>query len=133
MQRGGDYLRFEQIVRVAAIVPALLVIARLAVADQPAKVLPAATPARVCVQVQIGSGQPADFRCLNDLMEKLVAQEGTKQAALQAVRDGVTSLAPTQEGLFNTTATHERLGNAFGHSAFPQRPPVGYHVPLLHQ
>ena len=124
-------MHFVQTLQAAVIILSLFVIAEPAAADQPAKILPAETPARVCVQVRIGTGQLSDFRCLNELMEQFVAQQGIKQAAVLAARDGVTSLAPPQVGLFNKTATHERLGSAFGHSAFPQRPPVVYHIPLL--
>jgi hypothetical protein len=101
--------------------------------DAPAaKAGPAKNLTKVCVQVRIGTGQPTDFHCLNALLAKLVDQETTRQAALQAAQDGITQLAPTQLGLFNETATHERLGNAFGHSAFPQRPNQTSNVPLIH-
>jgi hypothetical protein len=120
-------------VRVVAINGALLAISHVQAADLPAKVSPIKDPSpTVCVQVKIGTEQTADFRCLNAMMQQLVEKEGTRQAVLQAAQDGVTALAPTQLGLFNVTATHERLGNAFGHSAFPQRPTPTYHVPFIH-
>ena len=122
-----------KLVRVVAIIVALLAISHVQAADLPAKVSPLKDPStKVCVQIKIGTEQTADFRCLNAMLQQLVDKEGTRQAVLQAAQDGVTGLAPTQLGLFNVTATHERLGNAFGHSAFPQRPTPTYHVPLIH-
>jgi hypothetical protein len=122
-----------KLVRVVASIVALLVISQVHAADLPAKVSPIKNPSsKVCVQIKIGTEQNADFRCLNAMMQQLVDKEGTRQAALQAAQDGVTALTPTQLGLFNVTATHDRLGNAFGHSAFPQRPTSTYHVPLIH-
>jgi len=121
------------LVRVAAIIVAFLAISHVQAADLPVQLSPIKNPSpTVCVQVNIGTEKPADFRCLNAMMQQLVDKEGTRQAVLQAALDGVTALAPTQVGLFNVTATHERLGNAFGHSAFPQRPTPTYHVPLIH-
>lgn len=123
----------SKLVRVVALIAALSAVSQAQAADLPAKVLPNRDPSpKLCVQVKIGTEQTADFRCLNALMQKMVDKEGTRQAVLQAAQDGVTALAPTQLGLFNVTATHERLGNAFGHSAFPQRPTPTYHVPLIH-
>jgi hypothetical protein len=119
--------------RVAAVIVAVLGFSHVGAADLPAKVSPIKDPSpKVCVQIKIGTEQTADFRCLNAMMQRLVDKEGTRQAVLQAAQDSVTALAPTQVGLFNATATHERLGNAFGHSAFPQRPTPTYHVPLIH-
>ena len=123
----------SKLFRIAALIGAALATSQGQAADLPAKVSPNKDPSpQICVQVKIGTEQTADFRCLNALMQRLVDREGTRQAVLQAAQDGVTALAPTQLGLFNVTATHERLGNAFGHSAFPQRPTPKFRVPLLH-
>ena len=122
-----------KLVRAVAIIVALLAMSHVQAADLPAKVSPLKNPSpKVCVQIKIGTEQTADFRCLNAMMQQLVDKELTRQAVLQAAQDGVTALAPTQLGLFNVTATHERLGNAFGQSAFPQRPTPTHHVPLIH-
>jgi hypothetical protein len=122
-----------KLVLAVAIILAPLAISHVQAADLPAKVSPIKNPSpKLCVQIKIGTEQTADFRCLNAMMQQLVDKEGTRQAVLQAAQDAVTALAPTQVGLFNVTATHERLGNAFGHSAFPQRPTPTYRVPLIH-
>jgi hypothetical protein len=122
-----------KLVRVVAIIAALSPIGPVQAADLPAKVSPIKDPSpKICVQIKIGKEQTGDFRCLNAMMQQLVDKEGTRQAVLQAALDGATALAPTQVGLFNVTATRERLGTAFGHSAFPQRPTPTYRVPLIH-
>jgi hypothetical protein len=86
----------------------------------------------VCVDVRIGADRSAFFDCLNADLARTVEQQAGRQAALQAAVAGAQSSAPTQLGLFNTTATHEQLGTNFGHSAYPQRPVPVYHNPLLH-
>ena len=118
--------------RAATLLGALLAMSRAQAADVPAKVAPMKTSAQVCVQVHIGTTRTVDFHCLNDLMEMLVERESTRQAALRAAQDSVLAQSPTQIGLFNVSATKQRLGTAFGHSAFPQRPPATYHIPLVH-
>jgi hypothetical protein len=131
----GFAMRYARYYEISAVVVccALSVLQSATADDAPAaKAAPAKNLSTVCVQVRIGTGQPTDFHCLNALLAKLVDQESTRQAALQAAQDGITHLAPTQLGLFNETATHERLGNAFGHSAFPQRPNQTFNVPLIH-
>ncbi len=115
-----------------AAIAALAVIGGTAAAGEPGKAQAAAAPS-VCVQVRIGAGKSSDFRCLNAALGALAVRINERRAVLGNVAASATSLAPTQVGLVNVSAVHERLGTAFGHSAFPQRPTQVPVVPLLHQ
>jgi hypothetical protein len=84
------------------------------------------------VQVHIGTTSAPDLKCLNAALQGLSAQAAGRAATMTQAQSRPTSLAPTQVGLYNQTATRERLGNAFGHFPFPQRPESTYVVPLLH-
>jgi hypothetical protein len=70
-----------------------------------------------CVDVKIGMEQY--YSCLNRQLQSGIGQHRFTS------RDAPYSAAsPDPEvGSFNEAATRERLGNAFGHSVIPQRPP----------
>ncbi len=71
-----------------------------------------------CVDVQIGSARYYD--CLNQQMQRSVPQQ--RPSAENSTPLSAGAPAPAV-GTFNQEATHERLGNSFGKSATPQRPP----------
>jgi hypothetical protein len=78
-----------------------------------------------CVDVQVGSAQ--SYACLN---QKLQA------AARQAHNDPAPGQAPANAnspgnvtGQFNEDATRNRLGDNFGKSVTPERPPAYYAPP----
>jgi len=72
---------------------------------------------QTCVDVTIGDQR--SYSCLNEQMKHF-----TEQHRASALGDApYTAGAPSQQtGTFNQAATKERLGNAFGYSAIPQRP-----------
>jgi hypothetical protein len=72
-----------------------------------------------CVEVQIGKDRAGLLDCLNQQFQRS-AEEGRRVP--QPAAPYGTSSPPNQVGLFNESAERERLGNAFGHSAVPQRP-----------
>ena len=81
---------------------------------------------QTCVDVRIG--EQSSYGCVNDAMAHLTEQAHGPQVTATL---GATSPAPAV-GTFNRTATAERMGNNFGHSAFPQRPaPAVYGSPLF--
>lgn len=82
-------------------------------------------PDKECVDVMVGSTQ--SYGCLNRELQRLT-NDSRRTNALPDIR--VDSPAPAT-GTFNQAATHERLGNAFGHSLIPQRPPMPGPLPLL--
>src|SRR5262245_3291005 len=77
-------------------------------------------PGRNCVDVQIGDDRTPYLNCLNDEMKKSVERErGTARPAAP-----LSATSPSNQiGTFNEAAARQRMGNAFGVSPVPQRPP----------
>ncbi len=67
------------------------------------------------------SAQPIDYACLNGQLQ--TAAKGAPPA--RSAADAVTSQAttPSKAGTFSFSATSQRMGKNFGHSAQPYRPP----------
>ena len=84
------------------------------VSDQPAD------QTQPCVDVEIGGDRSAYFKCLNEQIQKKVEHEhGTPQPTAP-----INAQSPSnQVGTANDAAAREKMGNAFGKSATPQRPP----------
>lgn len=71
-----------------------------------------------CVDVQIGADR--SYACLNDALARFSEQQHRVPRP-----QGLTHTSPAPAvGAYNQAATREHLGNAFGRSAYPQRPPV---------
>jgi hypothetical protein len=82
-----------------------------------------------CVDVEIGGDRSAYFKCLNEQIQKKVEHEhGTPQPTAP-----IDAQSPSnQVGTANDAAAREKMGNAFGKSATPQRPPKPvFNNPLL--
>ncbi len=94
-----------------------------------ASAAPGTAPTSTCVDVQIGDDRTPYLNCLNEELQKSVQRErGIPQPAapLSANSSG------NQIGTFNEAAARQRMGNAFGISPVPQRPPKPVFVtPLL--
>jgi hypothetical protein len=86
----------------------------------------------LCVDVRIQGDNTRYLDCLNAEFNREVAKQADREALLQTAIANSQPHSPTQMGLFNQTATHERLGDAFGHSVIPQRPVVTYINPMIH-
>jgi len=76
-----------------------------------------------CVDVQVEGAHSLSFECLNQSLKDAAQQQSDTAPAVSA-KDVTGSGAPTTVGTFSYTATSIRMGNAFGHSAIPQRPPA---------
>jgi hypothetical protein len=88
---------------------------------------PASSGEAPCVEVRIGT-EPS-YACLNALIAKAIPQR--RFAAGSDLPIAATIPAPAA-GTYNTAASAEQLGTAFGHSTQPQRPPAPrYPAPLL--
>ena len=87
--------------------------------DKPASDQPA-DQTQPCVDVEIGGDRSAYFKCLNEQSQKKVEHEhGTPQPTAP-----IDAQSPSnQVGTANDAAAREKMGNAFGKSATPQRPP----------
>ena len=73
-------------------------------------------------------GKDADenvsYGCLNSELAALVARQSHQQNVQRIVVTAATPQTPTGQGLYNQTATRIRMGNNFGRSVYPQRPPA---------
>jgi hypothetical protein len=87
---------------------------------------PGRGPAESCVDVRIGD--ELSYACLNQELEKLAPMK--RYSAEQDSPYSAGSPAPVV-GTFNQAATRERLGNNFGKSVVPQRPPAPVYTPQL--
>jgi hypothetical protein len=79
------------------------------------------TGAQSCIEVDVEGTRSLSFDCLNASLQA-AALSAPPPTHVYDVYDAVGSGAPTQVGTFSFTATAIQMGNAFGHSAFPQRP-----------
>jgi hypothetical protein len=85
----------------------------------------------VCVGVSIDGSALDNFSCLNaHLRQSAIAAKDRADQSL-SLEGGAANAPPSALNVFNETATHERLGDAFGHSAIPQRPQKTYSNPLI--
>jgi hypothetical protein len=92
-----------------------------------------AAPHHVCVEAHFGSDHAAYLKCLNQDIAAEAQHQAEHQQLQQQTVDGGPPSSPTALGLYNQTATRQRLGRNFGHSARPPQPPPPQYVnPLLH-
>lgn len=76
---------------------------------------------QVCVEVEVNGQRAPSFSCLT---EKLTPRADAKKAqSTRIASEAIVNRASNQLGLFNRAATAHRMGNTFGTSARPQRPP----------
>ena len=80
-----------------------------------------------CVDVQIGSDRVLDFDCLN---RQFRLQADHQHMATPTAPIGAGS-SSTATGAANQAAAQQMMGDAFGKSAKPQRPPPQAFVPAL--
>ncbi len=80
-------------------------------------------PSATCVDVEVDGERRPAFECLNHELKAAAqgANPSDPDAQLKAVAGNG---APNQVGTFSYTGESIRMGNAFGKSAFPQRPPA---------
>ena len=64
------------------------------------------------------------YDCLNSELAALVTRQGHQQNVQRMAVSSATPNTPTGQGLYNQTATRIRMGNTFGRSVYPQRPPA---------
>lgn len=106
-------------------VPALLFMQAGTAQSQPLQLSPlhveGAPPS--CVDVQVEGVRSISFDCLNAKLKAEAQQQGNTPPTITA-KDIAGTGAPTIVGTFSYTGTSIRMGNAFGHSAIPQRPPA---------
>lgn len=102
----------------------LLICAALpARADEHTVVVKAAAPQKGCVEVEANGQRAQSMSCLN---EKLLPNSNALNRPPPALSgaEAVMQRSSNQLGLYNRAALEHRMGNAFGKSVTPQRPPT---------
>lgn len=82
---------------------------------------PTAALPSACVDVEVGGYRALSYDCLSQQMAP--SKDHTPGNPALASED-IAKQAANRLGLFNQSATSNRMGNQFGKSAFPQRPPA---------
>lgn len=91
-------------------------------ADEHTVVVKAAAPQKGCVEVETNGQRAQSISCLN---EKLLPSSNTvnRPPPTLSGAEAAVQRPSNQLGLYNRAALEHRMGNAFGKSVTPQRPP----------
>ncbi len=82
----------------------------------------AADDAASCIEVEVNGEKTPSFACLTQKLRP--AADAQKNSPPPAFGSEAIILRPSNQlGLFNRAATSNRMGNTFGTSVYPQRPP----------
>lgn len=92
-------------------------------ADEHTVVVQAPAPEKGCVEVEVHGQRAQSMSCLN---EKLLPNGNiiNRQPPALSGAEAVMRRPSNQLGLYNRAALEHRMGNAFGKSVTPQRPPT---------
>ncbi|MDN2713086.1 hypothetical protein O0880_27065 [Janthinobacterium sp. SUN118] len=92
-------------------------------ADEHTVVVQAAAPEKGCVEVEVNGKREQSMSCLS---EKLLPPHSAKSQRPPTLSGAESNLQrpSNQLGLYNRAALEHRMGNAFGKSVTPQRPPA---------
>jgi hypothetical protein len=89
---------------------------------------PVATPAdkavkaeAACVEVEVDGVRTPSYNCLSQKLQPKATP--TNPNAPQMGSEAIIQRPSNQLGVFNRAATSNRMGNTFGTSVYPQRPP----------
>lgn len=75
-----------------------------------------------CIDVEVNGERVPSYECMSARLAPTADRTVPPAAQLASER---TATRPSNEiGLFNQAATHQRMGNTFGSSVHPQRPPT---------
>ncbi|VVP08675.1 hypothetical protein [Pseudomonas fluorescens] len=77
-----------------------------------------------CVDVSVGGYKAPDYNCLSQQMGNNPQGAAAAQKNLEAMNVPINKRPPNQVGLATPAATSTRMGNTFGTSVKPQRPPA---------
>jgi hypothetical protein len=77
-----------------------------------------------CVDVSVGGYKAPDYNCLSQQMGNNPQGAAAAQQNLEAMNVPINKRPPNQVGLATPAATSTRMGNTFGTSVKPQRPPA---------
>ncbi|UTM01041.1 hypothetical protein MID00_16310 [Alcaligenes sp. NLF5-7] len=82
-----------------------------------------------CVDVVVNGRAALSYDCLNEQLTPNVEASGPRTGTLES--EAITQRGPNAMGLPNPATIGNRMGNQFGQSAFPQRPPTPHSAPHL--
>ncbi|WP_198655002.1 hypothetical protein [Bordetella bronchiseptica] len=82
-----------------------------------------------CVDVVVNGRAALSYDCLNQQLTPNVEGPGARTGTLES--EAITQRGPNAMGLPNPATIGNRMGNQFGQSAFPQRPPTPHSAPPL--
>ncbi len=99
-----------------ALASGLLLTADMAWAQAPAP----ARPPESCVEVEVNGQRVPSYECLQ---QRLSPEKAKRPPTLSRSEQQVLQ-APNSLGLPTPSTLSNRMGNQFGQSAFPQRPPA---------
>ncbi|MGE8150380.1 hypothetical protein ACQKP5_03915 [Pseudomonas vancouverensis] len=77
-----------------------------------------------CVEVQVAGYKAPDYNCLSQQMGNNPEGAAAAQKNREAMNVPIDKRPPNQVGLATPAATSTRMGNTFGTSVKPQRPPT---------
>lgn len=77
-----------------------------------------------CVDVSVGGYKAPDYNCLSQQMGNNPEGAAAAQKNLETMNVPINKRPPNQVGLATPAATSTRMGNTFGTSVKPQRPPA---------
>lgn len=76
-----------------------------------------------CVEVTVNGERTPSYACLTQKLRPAAPARGPGDAPPGTASEAITQRPSNQLGLFNRAATGHRMGNTFGTSVYPQRPP----------
>jgi len=77
-----------------------------------------------CVEVTVNGERTPSYACLTQKLRPAAPARGPGDARPGTASEAITQRPSNQLGLFNRAATGHRMGNTFGTSVYPQRPPT---------
>ncbi|MFH0129391.1 hypothetical protein ACGLHS_04225 [Variovorax sp. VaC1] len=76
-----------------------------------------------CVEVVVNGERTPSYACLTQKLRPTAPPRTADGAPPGLASEAITQRPSNQLGLFNRAATEHRMGNTFGTSVYPQRPP----------
>lgn len=89
---------------------------------QPAPATSEAEPS--CVEVEVDGVRAPSYACLTQKLSPAKSSAGRVPPSEGLASEAIAQRPSNQLGLFNRAATSNRMGNTFGTSVYPQRPPI---------
>jgi hypothetical protein len=76
-----------------------------------------------CVEVAVNGEHTPSYACLTQKLRPVAPARGPGDPLPETASEAIAQRPSNQLGLFNRAATGHRMGNTFGTSVYPQRPP----------